>query len=86
MPYRHTHRRRPKPKSNGHPPTIPATAPMPLVSFTDEAHFDPNGVLEINRMEEYPSHDIAPMVVYEEEDTEDMFLFRDYSVCKGDKI
>jgi len=67
MPNHHTHRRRPKPKSNGHPPTMPPTVPMPLVSFSDEVHLDRNGILEINRMEEYPSADVALMAAQEEE-------------------
>ena len=37
-------------------------------------------------MEEYPSPDAATMVVHEEDDPEHSFPFRDYSVCKDDKI
>ena len=50
---------------------MPPTVPMPLVSFTDEAHLDSNGILE-NRMEEYPSADVAPMAAQEEDDPEHM--------------
>ena len=59
---------------------------MNLVSFINESHLDPNGVLETHRMEEYPSPDAATMVVCEEDDPEHSFPFRDYSVCKDDKI
>ena len=59
---------------------------MNFVSFTNESHLDPNGVLETHRMEEYPSPDAATMVVHKEDDPEHSFPFRDYSVCKDDKI
>ena len=51
---------------------MPPTVTMPLVSFTDEAHMDPNNILEINRMEEYPSADVAPMAAQEEDNPEHM--------------
>ena len=62
MPNRKTNIRRTKPKANGRPPTMPPTVPtMPFVSFINEAHLDPNGLLAIDHMEEDPFADVAPM-------------------------